>query len=689
MKIPFEWLKEYVDFDCTARDLAEKLTFAGLEVESVDTVESEPVFDIEVTPNRPDCLGVIGVAREVAAIYGTKIRFPSADLAEEGEPAESLTNIEVHDKDKCGKYTARILRGVNVGPGPAWLRKRLVQCGMNPVNNVVDVTNYVLMECGHPLHAFDKRKLSEERIVVRNAGKGETITTLDGEARRLDPDVLVIADSSKPAAVAGIMGGAESEISPSTESIILESAYFDPRNIRSASKKLSLETESSARFERGADIGIVEWASRRAAFLIAEIAEARVAPGCVDVSGLQAETKTIECRFDRVRRLLGVEIDDQVILSILRSLELKPDERIPGSCSVKVPTFRVDLKREADLIEEVARIHGLDKVPDDRPRAAVIPSADDSGLRAVFALRSNLTALGLAEIVNYSFVSDEVLDLFEGEEPEEAKRIRPVNPNNRRENVLRTSLLPQMAETLGANTARQTPEAACFELGRVYRKHGDGASSEEERLCIGLSGKAGQAAGSGRRPAGNGEVFLRLKGIIESLASVQGAGGVEFRPGNGTPWSETAQVDIAVDGSLCGRMGVLSPRVRGRWRLSEPVGLLEMSTKPLLLNIFNTPRIEKVCPYPAVFRDIAAIVDRSVKHGDIVRTLWKNAPSELTSVTLFDIYTGSGIGRGKKSLAYSLVFRSPEGTLTDERVNGFRDALKKALETELEAEIRE
>jgi len=686
MKIPIEWLREYVEFEATLEELADRLTFCGHEVESIETVCSESVLDIEVTPNRPDCLSIIGIAREVAALYGSKLKLPSVDFHEKGQPVEDLTGVEVSDPKGCPRYTARVLMDATIGESPEWIRKRLIQCGMKPINNVVDITNYVLLECGHPLHAFDKSLLKEERIVVRRARLGENMATLDGVERKLTQDMLVIADAENSVAVAGVMGGAGSEIRDSTRTVLLESAYFKPADIRRTSKTLELSTESSFRFERGTDIGRVDWASRRAAALLVEFAGAKAARGVIDIFPKKPRAMEIKCRFNRVRSLLGIDITNDRMVEIFESLELPVVKRTRGACVVRVPTFRVDLEKEIDLIEEVARIHGMDKVPDDRPRAEIVPDACDAPLRAIFACRANLVALGLTEIMNYSFVSEELLDMFD--QGDSTRRITLLNPNSTSQNTLRLTLLPQMVESLGKNMARQIMDASFFEIGRIFFKDENGDSYEEERVSIGLMGKPGYTPLDRRQPVAPEKMFLWLKGIIHALSSAQHLDSVKLIP-VAHPFFEEGWAVSIVSGQPCGVMGLVREPIRRKWRMFEPVAVAEVAMKPLLAHFFDAPVLHPAPVYPAVTRDMAIIVDENITHENILKIIRKKAPKELTSIDLFDIFRDEAIGGARKSLAYSFVYRSVEKTLTDEDANRYHEIIKDALKSELKVEIRE
>ncbi|HBA83441.1 MAG TPA: phenylalanine--tRNA ligase subunit beta [Verrucomicrobia bacterium] len=647
----------------------------------------ETVLDLEITPNRPDCLSIIGLAREVAAMYGTTLKIPALALAEFGRPAGELTRVEVQDADGCPRYTARIMTGVKIGPSPDWMKRRLEAAGIRAINNVVDITNYVMLECGQPLHAFDQELLEEGRIVVRRVRPGEKMATLDNIERPISESMLVIADAKKPVAVAGVMGGAGSEIRDVTHTVLLESACFKPADIRATSRKLGLSTESSYRFERGVDIGGVEWASRRAAQLMAQLAGATAAPGVIDVYPTPRASRAIPCRYSKVNEVIGLQAAAADMRRVFASLGLGASENGADACLVSVPTFRQDLEREIDLVEEFARIYGLDKIPTPSPRAELAPGASDRSVEAIYFCRNALVGLGLREIMNYSFVSGALLDLFDPNDA--ARRVVLPNPYSADHSTMRNSLLPQMVETLGRNAARQIREAAFFEIGRVFEKKEDGTFQEETRLAIGLMGAVGRSGFDRHHPVTEEDVFLWTKGIWEALAGTLRLSKAALADEAFAGLEAGRSVSILMDGKPIGRFGLVKAALRKEWRLSEPVGVLEVQFNPLLGRIFASRSFSPVATFPSVGRDMALIVDTSVRHEDILKIVEKVAPKELERVELFDIFAGEGIGVGKKSMAYSFTYRSSERTLTDEDANRYHENVKDAVKKSLGVEIRE
>jgi phenylalanyl-tRNA synthetase beta chain len=646
----------------------------------------ETIVEIEITWNRPDCLSLIGMAREVAALLGRPLRKPAIELAGVEAPVESFAGVSVEDPQGCPRYTARVLRDVQIGPSPMWMQQRLSACGVRPINNVVDVTNYVMLECGQPLHAFDYDRLAEHRIVVRRARPGEVMATLDGQERKLDGEMTVIADARAAVALGGVMGGAGSEISDGTRHVLLESACFDPARIHRTSLAVGLATESSRRYERGVDPDGVEWASRRAAALMAAYAGARVAKGVVDVYPGRAEPRRIRLRFDRARSLLGMPIPGDEMVAWLDRLQIPVEGRDAEGCVAVAPSFRPDLEIEADLIEEVARLHGLDRVPDRMPEAKVVPDADDRPTQAAMAVRNRLTGLGLTEILNYSFTSKALLDAVDAADGE-ARVVLP-NPVSADYAVMRPSLIPQLIETLGRNLARQNARAAVFEMGRVYRRAADGRPCESERVAIGLLGRAGRLGPDGKKPVRSDEMFGWIKGVVESLLAAPGAVLV-FETVAHPAMEEGAAVAVRADGVSVGVLGLAAARIRHTWRMAEPVGIAELDTAALLARCFRVPQLKSVAAFPATTRDVALVADRSIPHAQVESVMRRSGPPELTGIELFDIYEGEGIGAGRRSMAYSLEYRSPERTLTDDEANAMHETVKQALRRELGVDVRE
>lgn len=646
----------------------------------------EEVIDLEITWNRSDCLSIIGVAREVAALFDAEMKVPAIDFVEdESMAAADLVKVSIDAAEDCQRYTARMLSSIKLGPSPAWMQKRIELCGVRPINNVVDITNYVMLECGQPLHAFDFAKVSGGEIRVRRANDGEVMKTLDGVERKLDADVLVIADKNDAVALAGVMGGAGSEISEQTEKVLLESALFDPALIHSTSDRMGLSSESSHRFERSIDSERVEWASRRAAQLMVEHAGASVAGGFVDCRPVEIEQPVVQCRYQKVWDLLGFKVEKEEILSIFNRLKLPVVANDEESCTVQSPTFRHDIKIEADLIEEVARMHGLDAVPDVDLIARIVPGADDKHSRDVREFRRMVIGLGFCECMHYSFVSQRLLDLFD-ENDIDSRVILP-NPVSKEYEVMRNRLIPQLTDTLWRNMAHQILAASVFEIGRVFIKESDGKIREEEHISLGMMGNVGRFGPDGNKPVLPEEIFLWMKGAIEQILVAQKIKNIEFMPLSSSGFESGWSVKVSSKGQEIGVFGLLSSNIKHK-SLVGPIAVAEFSVDALCGIKKINKKLNPLPAYPGIKRDMAMIVDENITHQKIIENILKNAPVELTSINLFDIFRLVDKDAGKTSLAYSLIYRSLERSLTDEEANKFHELIKKSLEDELKVQFR-
>jgi len=593
----------------------------------------DTVFDIEVTPNRPDWLSVIGIAREIAALTGNPLRLPEFTLREGAENVEALASVAVEAPELCPRYTAQVIRGVKIGPSPAWMKQLLEKVGMRSINNVVDVTNYILLETGHPLHAFDYNLVKGHRIIVRRAQNGELYQAIDDSQHELTDEMLVIADAERAVALAGIMGGKNSEINDATTDVLLEAAYFNPPGIRRTSKRLGLASESSYRFERGTDIAGLAWASQRAAALMQELAGGQVARGMIDVLAQPIAKRTVSCRYGQVNRLLGIEVPPATVKRIFVSLGLSVVKDDAAACEVEVPTFRVDLEREADLIEEVCRIHGVEKVPARMQPGVAQVSGFDAAWDARARVRRALTALGFHEAMNQTMVAEGVLKLQ--------------NPLSSDMTSLRDSLVPGLLNNLRTNVSRHQYDVKLFEIGRVF------AADGKETLKLAL-------AATGRRTPGDWERtetidYFDLKGALEEIGAT-----AEIRE---IPLVQARKMD-----------------------LRDAVYYAELD---LPAAVEAEKQYRELPKFPAVVRDVALVVDEAVRHADIVAAIQKSPSKNLEAVQLFDIFRGGQIPNGKKSLAYSLTFRASDRTLTDAEVNEAHEKMKRQLQQALSCEIRE
>ena len=645
----------------------------------------EHVFELEITPNRPDCLSIIGIAREIAAIYGTDLKLPAIELNESDEAVEALVSVDVQDAERCPRYTARVLKNATVDPSPDWMKNRLEACGIRAINNLVDITNYVLLETGHPLHAFDYTLLKDGKIIVRRATQGEKFTTLDEAERELTQEMLVIADPEKAIALAGIMGGANTEIKNDTTTVLLESAGFEPSGIRHTAKALGVSTDSSYRFQRGINTDTVEWASRRAAALMTDLAGATVCAGVVDAYPSPKTKTQITVHWANINKLIGLEIPADTMKQIFQTLEISILESDDEGATLEIPTFRDDLTREVDIIEEVARMNGVDKIPEKLPTAQVIGGAHDDRTRAVNACRKNLAGLGAREILNYTLVNHPLLDLF-GKSDNREELPHPISAD---QSVLRTSLIPQMIESLGRNKSRQINDAVFFEIGRTFIK-ADNGPVQTEKVCLGVMGTPGRAALDTQRSLSEEEIFLWLKGLVVNLLSTQKVTKIKFQGLENAPAFEEGRALKVMSGKVqLGVIGLVNSKARKEWRLNDPVAAAELDLEPLVSNVWKTGTVQDIPLYPSMERDFAFIVDEAVQHQEILKAINGSAPAELEKIELFDIFRGKGIEKGQKSMAYKFIFRSPKKTLTDEKVNKFHEAIGQRVCKATNAVIRE
>jgi phenylalanyl-tRNA synthetase beta chain len=715
MRISFNWLKDYVDIRIPPEAVAEKLTMAGLEVTSLARIDQDAIMEIEVTPNRVDCLSVIGIAREVAAITGKKLKVHKSPSFR--GRAQLTVPIHIQDKKRCLRYLGRVIKNVEIHPSPAWLIQRLEVMGVRPVNNIVDITNFCLLEYGQPLHAFDLDKLQGRRIIVRAAQETEEIVTIDGVKRRLESSMLVIADKLYPQAIAGIMGAHSSEVSEATTNILLESAYFEPLNIHNTSRKLGLATQSSYRFERGVSPAGVEQGSLRATELIQKLCSAKKAKarsaaiGCLIEKGAKkiSQPAQVQLRYARVSRVLGVEISPVQIRNILSSLQFALSRKSKEGLTVRIPSFRPDISREADLTEEIARLYGYDKISLNLPQLSFTGNLRLPSGETYNAIRRILSSLGLSEIMTYSLISRQALRNLEWAQD----NVRTIsNPLSYAQEIMRPTLLVGMLNTLLANINRKNMGLEFFELSRIYRKQdtserpghsqAGGQSTEElTNLCIGI---AGRKTDSWLR-RGFEFTFFDLKGIVQTLLEKLGVEDCRFL--------ETGAGELAQDGSgaaqapepppyfslgRCaaialgkgnyGFIGEIKKEVLQRFDIPSPVYAAELALQGLLPYIRRAKKFVPLARFPAIERDISLIAPEEIRSEQITALISKLGRGLIAEVALFDQYFGEQIPQGFRGLSFSIKYRSGERTLTAEEVDSLHQHLRRALSTELKLQLR-
>jgi len=682
MKVNLNWLSDYVDIKEDVQTLADTLTMAGLEVEGIQDVQGETVLEIGVTPNRPDWLCHLGVAREIAAIYSRKLRLPETELSENGPDVQAMTSIDIEDPDGCPRYSGRVVMGVKLGSSPEKIAKRLESIGIRPISNVVDATNYVMMELGQPLHAFDYHRLAENRIVVRKALKGEVLETLDGQKRELTTDDLLICDGFGPVALAGIMGGFNSEVVESTKDLLLESACFDPPTIRRSSKRFGLSTEASYRFERGTDPSGTVRAVDRLAYLINEWGGGDVCKGVWDAHPKPEAERKVQLRVPRIAAYLGVDIPTKDAFGVLERLQLEPEKKKGEIWTITPPGFRRDLGIEVDVIEEIARIYGYDNIPVTMPVGRTVPVKAEPLDRLQEGIRDALEGLGFHEAVTYSFISEsdiEDLGIGGGLDP-----VSLMNPISEEMTVMRTSILPGLLKVLRTNVSRRIEDITLYETGRVFLPCED-CELPEERLRV-----AGIMAGARNRKkwfrAQEEADFFDIKGAVESMLNSVGIGDISFKEMD-IPYLQPGQSAWVMAGEVSlGVTGTLHPSQRGKYRLKEWAGAFELDLHHML-DVDTRKKYSRIPQYPEVLRDLAVVVSSDVP-AELMEGVIRKKGDDLSRVYLFDLYEGKGVPEGSRSLAWALSFQSGDRTLTDEEVDSSMAAIVKALEKEFGAKLR-
>jgi len=713
MRLPVDWINEYVPNGLSLKDLADVLTNVGLEVEAIEAAGGTAVFDIKVTSNRGDCLSVLGIARELAVA----LRQPLTDVEETlsgrpvfetGAPASNLVTVVLDDPDLCPRYSARIVRNIRIGPSPAWAQDRLVLCGMRPISNVVDATNLVMLELGQPLHAFDygllraREGAAAPTIIVRRAHPGERLVTIDGEERVLTPEMLVIADLTGAVALAGIMGGASTEIHDGTTEVLLESAHFDPRTIRRGARVLQMSTEASYRFERSVDPGGTVRALDRVCQLIAEFSAqpVEVARGVVDAYPRPIRQATIKLRPKRANALLGVNLTPDEMADHLRRLQLESVGQERVSCHpepnaaesalcVPVPTFRQDLKEEVDLVEEVARAYGYHNIPEALPRSSSGVGRLPAELAFEREVRAIMLGLGLSESVTSSLEGPDALPRLRisGDHP----LARPVTINNAKtvdRSQLRTTLVTSLLDVVAHNRRHGVTDVSIFDLGRVYWSRGeDDLPDQPQHLGIAGSG----ALYRGRWAATGGSEkwdFYALKGMVETMIQR-----VTLRPAGYSPHTDHylqpgRAARVKIGDQVIGHFGEIAAAVREAYDLPDPVYVADLDLD-LLRKHAASPSFTPFGRYPAVTRDVAFLVSCEIAAHRAETAIREAAGDDLESLALFDAYEGKPLPPGQRNLAFSLTFRTPDRTLTDEEVEAHMNRVRAALKEQLGAAIRE
>ena len=692
MKVQVDWLKEYVEIDKPAAELGHMLTMAGLEIESHELLDEEKgdVLELNVTPNRGYCLSHLGVAREVSVLMGVRFNPPEALAGLEKKwgssvPIAQKILVENHEENLCPRYAALVIENIKPGPSPKWLCDRLHAIGLRPINNIVDITNFVMMEYGQPLHAFDRELLSGNKIIIRKAKKQELFTSLDGSELKLGPDALVIADAEKPVALAGIMGGVNSQVSDTTQNLVLESAYFDSVAIRKASKKYGLRSDSSYRFERGVDIDGVITAQARAACLIQELAGGEICNGRIDIYPKSRENIKVFLRVARVNQLLGSDFKVERIRKIISRLGLKVKEESENkTLEVEIPSFRPDLIREVDVIEEIARVDGFEKVATVFPVVSVRPVRLNSKQKLFRKIREVLCHTGFSETVHFSFIERNQAEVFlTSFAKEKDKVIELKNPLSAENESMRTSLIPGMLKTISSNLSKGQKPLKLFEIGSVY--FSDSEAKKNEKMVL-TAAVLGSYELTPWKPRGKAYDFYDLKGVLEQLCFQCGLQ-VGFSANIDKPFLLPGKsVSCCFDKEDFGYMGELIPEKTG---VAEKVFIFEIDLQKLEQKLPQAPKFQTIAKFPEIYRDISILVDQHITSQRVSDLILKIGQPLLNRVELYDHFEGKKIQSDKKSLTFALSFQSNDRTLSDEEVNPVFETIIQILKKELDASLRE
>ncbi len=650
-------------------------------VEALDL--DDVVLELEITPNRPDCLSMIGVAREISVTTGNPLRVPEVNAQQGRTDIHNLTSVTIEAPDLCPRYAARVIRGVKIAPSPDWLQRQLDSIGVGTINNIVDITNYVLMEYGHPLHAFDYHQLTENRIVVRCAKPGEKLKTIDAEERELSSDMLVIADAENPVALAGVMGGFDSEITEQTVDVLLESAYFHPPSIRKTSKALGMHTEASHRFERGADPEGVIPALNRAAQLIAEIAGGEICSRIIDVYPGKREVTDIKFRPERANFVLGTEINADKMRNILTRLGFT----VSDTFEVTVPTFRPDVRQEIDLVEEIARVYGFNNIPTTLPRGDIpIPKIDPKeDLRE--RVKTYLLQCGMMEAMNYAFYHPDVFDRIRLTSTDPLRQaVQIANPLSEDQSIMRTTLLPSLLANAQRNRNHQINDVQFFECSKVFIPNGTGEyPNEPERVAGIIAGNLGAGVyGDPLSPAD----FFDIKGVVEGLLDRCGISDYTITHADHPAFHPGRRAEICIEDKALCVFGEAHPEVLENYDLPHKAYLFELDFERLVNEVEPIKQFEPIPIYPSVNRDLAIVLDVDTPANRPTEIIESAGGELVAALHLFDVYTGEQVPEGKKSLAFAIEYRSTTETLTDEIVDRIHGGILKQLERELGATLR-
>jgi len=680
MKISLDWLKTFIELETDPGMLVDVLNNIGLVVDEKEEKNGDVILDIETYANRPDTLGHLGIARELAAALDKELREPSWPFAESPEKTADLADVQIWEEDLCPRYCGIIVKGVCVGPSPDWLRKRIEAVGLIPINNVVDVTNYVLYSTAHPIHAFDLAKIGGSKIIIRRGNKGERFQDLEGRELSVSSGHLVIADDKKPIALAGVIGGVESAISETTKDVFIESACFDPVSIRLTSKQTGIQTDASYRFERGADWNYPPQAALMAASLISQTG-GKVTRGLIDVFPKPQKSKSVLLRSRRISELLGVDIDPSFVERILVKLGFRPENHQKGSWQVRVPSFRVDIEREADLIEEVARFYGYEKIPSKLPPFSVLDHAKDPNRRRIDKIKEVLVHYGFDEAVNFTFSDPEKDDILGSGR----RKIEIRNPISSKASVLRTTLIGGLLENIIWNRNRGAEGIHLFEIGNLFFWRDDEAR-ENLTLALVTTGFLGTVNFQEKRKPSD---FFHLKGACESLMNHLRFEAYVFKEESHPFFAKNRSLSLEVKGQTIGYLGRIREAILTAYGIKEGVWAAEIDLEKLFDKQPCPFTYSPFAKYPSVSRDIAFLADKGVSYSEIQESIRKLSLSHLEDFYLYDRFTEAPVPKGKASLSFRFVFRSSQRTLLAEEVDQLQEKIISVLSDKFGFKLRE
>ncbi len=670
-------LGEYVPNAAAGIYILPEDTKVGVDIKDVLNL-GNAVIDFEITSNRPDCLSMIGMAREASVTFNRPLSIPEIHVKENGQDVNDFIDVEIKAKDLCTRYGVRIVRNVKIEESPDWMKERLKDAGVRPINNIVDITNYVMLEYGQPLHAFDYDKISGKKIIVRRAKDGENLKTLDGKDRKLDNSMLVIADPEKPLVVAGVMGGEDSEVTEKSSNILFETANFNGTSVRLTSKKLGFRTEASSRFEKGIDPNIALDALNRAAELVVELKAGEVVSGVVDNYDNELRPWTVDISPDRINRFLGTDIPKDKMVSILESLKIDVVDKDKDVMKAVIPTFRADIELEEDIAEEIARIYGYNNIESTRIKGEALEGGLNREQKIEGIARDILTGSGLYETITYSIVSPDDFDKINIPKNSALRNtITILNPLGRDLSIMRTTLIPSMLEVIARNYSKKIESAGFFELGRVYWPLDDKISKlpeEKNMLVIGMYGDCD---------------FYDIKGCIELLLQSLGIRKYEFkRESDNATFHPGKTAKLEVKRKNIGIVGEIHPDIIERFDIPKHVYICELDFDEIVSLSELDKHFKPLPKYPSIERDMALLVDRNIMASEIEDIIREKGGNLIESIKLFDVYEGKQIPEGKKSIAYSIIYRSDCRTLKDDEVNKVHDSIIKSVESNLGAQLR-